>query len=72
MINEGSSRWDVTRRVVAVHAHPDDESITMGGTLAACVARGVAVTLVTATLGEQGEVMPAACPARTGCPGSAG
>ena len=49
----------VTRRIVAVHAHPDDESITMGGTLAACVARGVAVTLVTATLGEQGEVMPA-------------
>ncbi|SDO28242.1 N-acetyl-1-D-myo-inositol-2-amino-2-deoxy-alpha-D-glucopyranoside deacetylase [Nakamurella panacisegetis] len=45
------------RRVLAVHAHPDDESITMGGTLARCVADGVAVTVVTATLGEEGEVI---------------
>jgi len=47
----------VTRRLVAVHAHPDDESITMGGTLAAAVASGVRVTLVTCTLGEEGEVI---------------
>lgn len=48
-----------TRRagLVAVHAHPDDESITMGGTLARYASMGVPVTLVTATLGEQGEVM---------------
>lgn len=43
--------------VVAVHAHPDDESITMGATLARYASRGVPVTLVTATLGEYGELM---------------
>jgi len=47
----------VTRRLLAVHAHPDDESITMGGTLAAAAAAGVGVTLVTCTLGEEGEVI---------------
>ena len=47
----------VTRRLLAVHAHPDDESITMGGTLAAAAASGVEVTLVTCTLGEEGEVI---------------
>lgn len=46
-------------RVVAVHAHPDDETITMGGTLARLVAQGAAVTVVTATRGECGEVIPA-------------
>lgn len=45
------------RRLLAVHAHPDDESITMGGTLARYAATGVQVTLVTATLGEEGEVI---------------
>ena len=45
------------RRLLAVHAHPDDESITMGGTLARYAAEGVEVTLVTATLGEEGEVI---------------
>ncbi len=43
--------------VLAVHAHPDDESITMGATLARYAALGMPVTLVTATLGEEGEVM---------------
>ena len=43
--------------LVAVHAHPDDESLTMGGTLAHYAAAGVPVTLITATLGEQGEVV---------------
>jgi len=47
----------VTRRLLAVHAHPDDESLTMAGTLAGAVASGARVTLVTATLGEQGEVI---------------
>ncbi len=47
------------RSLLAVHAHPDDESITMGGTLARYVAEGVTVTLVTATLGEEGEVIGA-------------
>lgn len=43
--------------LLAVHAHPDDESITMGGTLARHAAAGARVTLVTATLGEEGEVI---------------
>lgn len=47
------------RRLLAVHAHPDDESLTMAATLAGAAARGDAVTLVTATLGEQGEVIGA-------------
>ncbi|MCI9889265.1 PIG-L family deacetylase [Micrococcales bacterium 31B] len=46
------------RRIVAVHAHPDDETITMGGTCAAIVATGGQVTVVTCTRGERGEVMP--------------
>ena len=45
------------RSLLAVHAHPDDESLTMAGTLACAVAAGADVTLVTATLGEQGEVI---------------
>lgn len=58
--------------MVAVHAHPDDETITMGGTLASCAAQGVGVTLVTATLGEQGEVMPADVVGPDGLPGLGG
>ncbi|MBM9468280.1 N-acetyl-1-D-myo-inositol-2-amino-2-deoxy-alpha-D-glucopyranoside deacetylase [Nakamurella leprariae] len=44
-------------RLLAVHAHPDDESLTMAATLASAAASGVGVTLVTCTLGEQGEVI---------------
>ncbi|WJZ02262.1 N-acetyl-1-D-myo-inositol-2-amino-2-deoxy-alpha-D-glucopyranoside deacetylase [Corynebacterium freiburgense] len=47
----------VGARVVAVHAHPDDEAIWTGGTLATLSARGAEVTVVTCTLGEQGEVI---------------
>jgi len=47
----------MTGGLLAVHAHPDDESITMGATLSRYAALGVPVTLVTATLGEQGESM---------------
>lgn len=46
-------------RVLFVHAHPDDESITTGGTMALLVERGSQVTLVTCTRGERGEVIPA-------------
>jgi len=46
-------------RVLFVHAHPDDESITTGGTIALLVARGSQVTVVTCTRGERGEVIPA-------------
>lgn len=44
--------------MLLVHAHPDDESITNGVTMAACAAAGARVTLVTCTLGEEGEVIP--------------
>ena len=44
-------------RVVAVHAHPDDEAIATGGGLAYLAARGADVTVITCTLGEQGEVI---------------
>jgi N-acetyl-1-D-myo-inositol-2-amino-2-deoxy-alpha-D-glucopyranoside deacetylase len=46
-------------RVLFVHAHPDDETIATGGTIAALVARGAAVTVLTCTRGERGEVIPA-------------
>ncbi len=42
-----------------VHAHPDDETIVTGGTMAAAAAQGVNVVLVTCTRGELGEVIPA-------------
>ncbi|MET8449578.1 N-acetyl-1-D-myo-inositol-2-amino-2-deoxy-alpha-D-glucopyranoside deacetylase [Streptomyces sp. NPDC005209] len=46
------------RRLLLVHAHPDDESINNGATMAAYAAEGARVTLVTCTLGELGEVIP--------------
>lgn len=42
--------------LVAFHAHPDDESISMGGTMAAAAAAGHKVVVVTATDGAVGEV----------------
>jgi N-acetyl-1-D-myo-inositol-2-amino-2-deoxy-alpha-D-glucopyranoside deacetylase len=45
--------------LLLVHAHPDDESIYTGATMARYAADGVPVTLVTCTLGELGEVIPA-------------
>ncbi|HXP19128.1 MAG TPA: N-acetyl-1-D-myo-inositol-2-amino-2-deoxy-alpha-D-glucopyranoside deacetylase [Streptosporangiaceae bacterium] len=41
-----------------VHAHPDDESIGTGATMAKYAAQGTGVTLVTCTLGEFGEIIP--------------
>jgi len=41
-----------------VHAHPDDESIGTGATIAKYAAEGAYVTLVTCTLGELGEIIP--------------
>ncbi|MFE0728461.1 N-acetyl-1-D-myo-inositol-2-amino-2-deoxy-alpha-D-glucopyranoside deacetylase [Streptomyces antibioticus] len=46
------------RRLLLVHAHPDDESINNGATMARYAAEGAQVTLVTCTLGERGEVIP--------------
>ncbi|HEV3265723.1 MAG TPA: PIG-L family deacetylase [Acidimicrobiales bacterium] len=42
--------------VVFVHAHPDDEAIATGGTMASLAADGHRVVLVTATVGELGEI----------------
>jgi len=46
------------RRLLLVHAHPDDESIYTGATMARYAAEGAQVTLVTCTLGELGEIIP--------------
>jgi N-acetyl-1-D-myo-inositol-2-amino-2-deoxy-alpha-D-glucopyranoside deacetylase len=43
--------------LLLVHAHPDDETIANGATMAAYIAQGVSVTLVTCTRGEEGEVL---------------
>ncbi len=53
-------------RVLFVHAHPDDESITTGGTIALLVEGGSHVTVVTCTRGELGEVIPADLPGLQG------
>jgi N-acetyl-1-D-myo-inositol-2-amino-2-deoxy-alpha-D-glucopyranoside deacetylase len=45
---------DQAERVLFVHAHPDDESISTGGTIALLVDAGSAVTVLTATRGELG------------------
>jgi LmbE family N-acetylglucosaminyl deacetylase len=45
-------------RLLAVVAHPDDETLGMGGTLARYAAEGVDVHLVTATRGERGRFLP--------------
>lgn len=47
-------------RVLAVHAHPDDETLATGLALAHHARRGDEVHVVTCTLGEEGEVIPAA------------
>jgi N-acetyl-1-D-myo-inositol-2-amino-2-deoxy-alpha-D-glucopyranoside deacetylase len=50
---------DSDRRMMLVHAHPDDETIGSGVTMAKYAADGVHVALVTCTLGEEGEVLVA-------------
>lgn len=44
-------------RALLVHAHPDDETINNGATMAMYAALGADVTLVTCTRGEEGEVL---------------
>jgi N-acetyl-1-D-myo-inositol-2-amino-2-deoxy-alpha-D-glucopyranoside deacetylase len=55
----GSADPGPGRRLLFVHAHPDDESIGTGATMARYAAEGAQVTLVTCTLGEGGEIIPA-------------
>ncbi|MGW4639371.1 N-acetyl-1-D-myo-inositol-2-amino-2-deoxy-alpha-D-glucopyranoside deacetylase [Sphaerisporangium sp. NPDC004334] len=45
------------RRLLLVHAHPDDETSGTGATMAKYAAEGAHVTLVTCTLGEEGEIV---------------
>ncbi|WP_424769225.1 PIG-L family deacetylase [Paenibacillus sp. sgz302251] len=45
------------RQLLAVFAHPDDESFICGGTLAKYASEGVEITLVSATRGEMGRRM---------------
>ena len=44
-------------RALLVHAHPDDETINNGATMAMYAALGADVILVTCTRGEEGEVL---------------
>lgn len=44
-------------RLLLVHAHPDDETLATGATMARYAAEGARVTLVTCTRGERGEVI---------------
>ena len=44
-------------RLLFVHAHPDDETLATGATIAHYAARGAQVRVVTCTLGEEGEVI---------------
>lgn len=46
------------RSIVLVHAHPDDETLATGGLIAELADRGLDVAVLTATRGEQGEIVP--------------
>ena len=50
-------RVNAAKRLLLVHAHPDDETINNGVTMAKYAASGAQVTLVTCTRGEEGEVL---------------
>ena len=50
-------RVSAAKRLLLVHAHPDDETINNGVTMAKYVDLGAQVTLVTCTRGEEGEVL---------------
>lgn len=53
-----SEKGDERFTIVAFHAHPDDEALLTGGTLAKAAAEGHRVVLVTATCGERGLAGP--------------
>jgi N-acetyl-1-D-myo-inositol-2-amino-2-deoxy-alpha-D-glucopyranoside deacetylase len=55
-------------RVLFVHAHPDDETIETGGTIATLIDRGAVVTVLTCTRGERGEVVAPDLEATLGSP----
>ncbi|MHB8124388.1 MAG: PIG-L deacetylase family protein [Desulfitobacteriaceae bacterium] len=45
----------MTKRLLLIFAHPDDESFALGGTIAKSVSEGAEVVLVSATRGEAGK-----------------
>lgn len=49
---------EIREHVLFVHAHPDDESISTGGTIATLLDASAGVTVITCTRGELGEVVP--------------
>lgn len=49
--------------LMVVHAHPDDEVFSTGGTLATCAERGIRTVVVYATRGEEGELHGGLTPA---------
>lgn len=49
-------------RVLVAHAHPDDETLATGALLAELIARGNPTAVLTATRGEQGEMVPGSLP----------
>lgn len=57
-----SELLDAARHVLVVHAHPDDESLATGGLIAELTRRGVTVSVLTATRGEQGEIVTGSLP----------
>jgi N-acetyl-1-D-myo-inositol-2-amino-2-deoxy-alpha-D-glucopyranoside deacetylase len=57
MTNRANPRPRSGQSILFVHAHPDDETINNGATMAQYAAEGAHITLVTCTLGEEGEVL---------------
>ncbi len=62
-MSRAAALLDAARRVLFVHAHPDDETLASGGLIADLVDRGAVVAVLTASRGEQGEVVPGSLPA---------
>lgn len=57
------SLFDGVRRVLFVHAHPDDETLATGALIAWLVSEGVECRVLTATRGERGELVAGRFPA---------
>ncbi|WP_425307940.1 PIG-L family deacetylase [Ammonicoccus fulvus] len=51
------SVFDGVRRVLFVHAHPDDETLATGALIVELVTRGIECVVLTATRGEQGGIV---------------
>lgn len=68
-VNTDPKTWfSGAKRVVFVHAHPDDETIATGGTLAGLSAAGKTAGVITLTRGERGEATPGPFASLVGTP----